>query len=117
MTTTFTAAASATTTSVYSGSTPDYTDPSATDISANLNYQWQVDTVGLGNFTDLVDGGIYSGVTTNTLTLTAATAAEDGNIYRIIITHDDLVCYSEARASLIVKGCNNGAAGPSLIAN
>ncbi|TDQ73713.1 MBG domain-containing protein [Sphingobacterium yanglingense] len=47
-------------------------------------YQWQVST-GAG-FTDVSNGALYSGVTSNTLTITAPTIAMNGYLYRCIVT-------------------------------
>ena len=44
-------------------------------------YQWQV-SIGGGAFTNLANGAPYSGVTTTTLTITAAAAGLSGNQYR-----------------------------------
>ena len=48
-----------------------------------LTYQWKVDD-GTG-FVNVTDGGVYSGATTNTLSLTGATSALSGNIYKCVI--------------------------------
>lgn len=48
------------------------------------SYQWQVDT-GLG-FTNVANGGVYSGATTSTLTITGAPVAMNGYQYRMIAT-------------------------------
>jgi len=48
-----------------------------------LTYQWYVDT-GSG-FTAVTDGGVYSGATTNTLTLTAVPRTYDNYRYRVEI--------------------------------
>ncbi|BET66591.1 hypothetical protein ASA1KI_15090 [Opitutales bacterium ASA1] len=45
--------------------------------------QWQVSTDGGSSWTDIAEGGAYSGVTTNTLTIAAATAAMDGHRFRL----------------------------------
>ncbi len=45
-------------------------------------YQWQVNT-GSG-FVDISNGGVYSGVTTTTLTITEVTSAMDGYLYRCV---------------------------------
>lgn len=47
-------------------------------------YQWQVNT-GFG-FSNLSNGGVYSGATTTTLNITGATADMDGYAYRCIAT-------------------------------
>ncbi len=51
---------------------------------AGLTYQWEVNT-GSG-WSNLANTGIYSNVTTNTLTLTGATATEDGYQYRAVVS-------------------------------
>lgn len=49
-----------------------------------LTYQWQVNT-GSG-FTSISNGGVYTGATTNHLTLTGAPYSMNGYTYRCIIT-------------------------------
>lgn len=100
----FTVASTATSTTAYTGSTPNYADPSATNVSAAIVYQWQEDTGG--GFTNIVNGGIYSGATTATLTLTGVPLAKNGAIYRVLMTHPDNACIAEQRqATLTVTGC------------
>ncbi len=56
-------------------------NPTGTDL-----VQWQVNT---GNgFVNLSDGGVYSGVTTTTLTITGATAAMSGYQYDAVFTNN-----------------------------
>jgi len=50
------------------------------------SYQWQISTDGGTNWTNVANGGIYGGATTNTLTLTGVTAAMNSNRYRTVIT-------------------------------
>ncbi|MBC7936950.1 MAG: T9SS type A sorting domain-containing protein, partial [Rhizobacter sp.] len=54
-------------------------------IAGSLNqYQWQVLVTGAGAvWTDLTNNATYSGVTTNTLTITNALPALNGNQYRV----------------------------------
>ncbi len=47
-------------------------------------YQWQVDQ-GSG-FSNIVNGGPYSGATTNTLTITDATLGMSGYLYRVVVS-------------------------------
>ena len=47
----------------------------------NIVHQWQV-KIGAAPFVNVANGGVYAGATTNTLTITGATAAMNGNIYR-----------------------------------
>jgi len=49
-----------------------------------LTYQWQVNT-GSG-YVNLSNGGVYSGVTTNFLTVTGVTAAMNGYQYRCVVS-------------------------------
>ncbi len=48
--------------------------------------KWQVQVPG-GSFTDLSNGGVYSGVTTDTLSVTGATVAMSGNLYHAVYTN------------------------------
>ena len=45
-------------------------------------YQWQLSTDGGATFTNISNGGVYSGATTATLNLTGAPATLNGNRYR-----------------------------------
>ncbi|WP_435261491.1 gliding motility-associated C-terminal domain-containing protein [Tenacibaculum sp. nBUS_03] len=79
----------ATSTSDYSGTapttTPNYTGPSATDVSGTLVYQWQEDGVNLSNT------GVYSGTNTSTLNISNVTGL-DGKVYNLIVTHPNNSC-------------------------
>lgn len=50
-----------------------------------LNYQWQVSSNAGATYTNLINGGVYSGVTTATLTVTAPPVGMSGYYYRVII--------------------------------
>ncbi|MGG9962482.1 T9SS type A sorting domain-containing protein [Ferruginibacter sp. SUN106] len=50
-----------------------------------LTYQWQVTTNGGVTFLNITDGGVYSGATTATLTITAPPISMSGYRYRVII--------------------------------
>lgn len=55
-----------------------------TATGSKLSYQWQVDA---GNgFTDITDGGVYSGAATPMLSITEATTAMNGYKYRIVVS-------------------------------
>jgi subtilisin-like proprotein convertase family protein len=49
-------------------------------------YQWQVSTDAGNTFTNISNGGVYSGVTTATVTITAPPVSLSGNIYRCVVT-------------------------------
>jgi sugar lactone lactonase YvrE len=52
--------------------------------ASNLSYLWQVSTNGGGSWTEVTDGGSYSGSKTSVLSITAATATMNGDQYRCI---------------------------------
>ncbi|MCL5247717.1 Ig-like domain-containing protein, partial [Cellulophaga sp. 20_2_10] len=75
------------------GSTPETFTVTAT--GTDLLYQWQVDDQLGGGFVDIDDANatdIYSGSSTETLTLTGITTTENGFEYRVIITETSFVC-------------------------
>ncbi|MBN8674001.1 MAG: T9SS type A sorting domain-containing protein [Chitinophagales bacterium] len=59
---------------------------SVTATGAGLGYQWQLSTDGGGTYNNITNGGIYSGATTSSLTLTGLTAGLSGNRYRCVVT-------------------------------
>ncbi len=73
------------------------TAPVAKQVCAGLNitftvvsatgtaYQWQVSTNGGGAWNNVTNGGIYSGATTATLTITGATIVMNTYQYRVIV--------------------------------
>ena len=56
-----------------------------TGVQTN-SYQWQVSTNGGINYSDLTETAPYSGVTTNTLTITGATSPMSGYKFRCLLT-------------------------------
>lgn len=52
-----------------------------------LNYQWQVSTNGGGSWTNVVNGGVYGGATSQTLTITGATPAMNSYQYRAVVSN------------------------------
>ena len=50
-----------------------------------LNYQWQVSSNAGATYTNLINGGVYSGVTTASLTVTAPPVSMSGLYYRVVI--------------------------------
>ena len=59
---------------------------SVTAAGTSPTYQWQLSTTGAGGpWTNITNGGIYSGATTSTLTLTGVTAAMNGYLYRAVV--------------------------------
>ncbi len=81
-------------TSTFEFGAPNTTLPSpATDVSNTAIYQWQVNT-GSG-FTNISNGGVYSGATTASLTLSNTPTSMNGYKYRVIVTHPNISCLSE----------------------
>jgi hypothetical protein len=58
----------------------------ATPAVATTTFQWQLSTNGGTTWTNLANGGVYSGVTLPTLTITGATTAMHNNRYRVIVS-------------------------------
>jgi len=85
--------------SVYAGQTATFTV--AGGGSHPLTYQWQADD-GLGNFTNLVNGGQISGATNQTLTINNATNVNAVN-YQVILANAWGSVTSTPPANLIVN--------------
>src|SRR5690606_19675030 len=83
-------------------------------ISFVLIYKWQVNkNTAVGKraaetWTDISNGGIYSGADTNTLILTGITPDMDGYEYRLVIddTNGKTITSANARLSLTTLGVN-----------
>lgn len=54
---------------------------------SGLTYQWQVSTDGGATFNNVANGGVYSGATTATLSITAATPSLNNNQYRCVVSN------------------------------
>jgi len=70
-------------TTVCAGATATFT---ATGSGAGITYQWQQSIDGGTNWNSLSNGGLYSGVTTTTLTVGPVTPAMNGYRYRIVVS-------------------------------
>ena len=55
-------------------------------VAAGTGYQWQESINGGGSWNNITNGGIYSGATTTTLTLTGVTAGMSTYQYRCVVT-------------------------------
>ncbi len=62
-------------------------------------YQWQENT-GSG-FTNISNGGIYSGATTPTLTLTGVTAGMSGYLYRLVAINGVSTCFTNSNSGTL----------------
>jgi gliding motility-associated-like protein len=73
--------------------------------SGTTTYQWQLSTNGGGTWTNITNNATYSGATTRTLTLSAATILMREYRYRLNINQSDYVCgnLTSAVARLIMN--------------
>ena len=69
------------------------------DVSQGDIYQWQVSTDGGSTYTDIVDNALYSGTSTTTLTITAASLSMNGYLYRVRTSNRSFVCAPEVISS------------------
>lgn len=67
----------------------------------SISYQWQVSVNG-GPFVNVTNGGVYSGATTGTLTITGATTAMNGYTYRAIVDGPPCGAVTSGAGSLTV---------------
>ena len=69
-----------------------------------INYQWQVNTLGgAGPWNNITNGGVYSGATTPTLTITGVGAVMNANQYRVVVGGNCLPAVTSNAAVLIVN--------------
>lgn len=59
---------------------------SVTAQASGIGYIWQVSTNNGSTYTNLSNGGFYSGVTTATLNITNAALSLNGNLYRCVVS-------------------------------
>lgn len=71
-------------------------------INSPTTYIWEVSTDGGYNFNTLTNGGVYTGATTATLTITAATGNMDGFVYRVSANNACGTSSVSAQATLTV---------------
>ena len=69
---------------------------------AGVSYQWQVSTDAGVSYNNVSNAGVYSGVTTATLTITGTTAVMNGYLYRCITANSPCTLNSAA-ASLTIQ--------------
>ena len=96
--------------SLCSGSNASFT-VSAT--GTGLIYQWQENT-GSG-FANLSNGGVYSGVTTNTLTLTGAGTGLNGYLYRCNVSGSCTPAINSNSATLTVNPYPSAISGSATV--
>lgn len=81
-----------------------------------ITYQWEEQIAGLGAFTPISNGGIYSGATSNTLTITAGSESMNTNVYQCVITGTS-PCGPLASNTAILNVGNTGISGQPVNSN
>lgn len=70
---------------------------------SGLSYQWQVSTDGGTTWTNLSNGGVYSGATTTTLTITGVLPAQNGYRFRAVASNGTCTPGTSTAATLTVN--------------
>ena len=91
-------------TTICDGDNTSFTVVASEGNGGILMYQWEVSTDGGSSWSNVVDGGIYSGATTDFLSLTGATAANDTYQYRVQVNTTECNAVTSAAATLSVEG-------------
>jgi|GEM_PF-1164116 len=68
-----------------------------------LTYQWQVSSDSGTTFSNVTDGGVYSGATTATLTITGATLGMNGYFFRVVVSGALAPAATSNKAGLMVS--------------
>ena len=84
---------------------------SVTATGTGLSYQWQVSSGGA--FSNLLNGGVYSGATTATLSISGATAGMSGNQYQVVVTGAVAPAVTSSPATLTVNSAPAIASQPA----
>ena len=86
------------------GGNVSFTTTITTSGSGTTQHQWQVSTDNGASWSNIANGGVYSGATTATLSITAAVVSMNGYDYRDIVTQSNYVCgtVTSAGANLCV---------------
>jgi len=75
---------------------------SVTGSGTGIIYQWQVSTDGGATYTNVSNGGVYSGATTGTLTITGATATLNNNRYRCQVSNATCTTPANSNAAILL---------------
>ncbi len=70
------------------GSNGSFTAAATTGTGLTVGYQWQVSTNSGATWSNVTNGGVYSGATTGTLTLTAPPNTMNTYLYRCVASND-----------------------------
>ncbi|MEQ1675318.1 MAG: hypothetical protein ABL876_01375 [Chitinophagaceae bacterium] len=79
------------------------TNTSFTVVAVGTGFQWQVSTDGGATFNNVTNGGVYSGATTATLTLTGVPPTFNNYRYRVVVTNGSCTPGTSTAAILTVN--------------
>lgn len=84
----------------------------------SLAYQWYVNIPGNSGWTEVVNGGVYSGATSSTLNI-SSTSGLNNYQYYCQIREDSATCYTATEAAIIIDGTTtwNGSAWSNGVPN
>ena len=92
---------SAISTTTFIAGVPNYTIPPATNVSSGLTYQWQQSTNNGTTWTNISNGGQFSGANTNSLTVSNITFSQNLNQFQIVIHHATQTCPAISNAAIL----------------
>ena len=104
----FSVTANAINTTTFSTGNPNYTIPPATNGNSGLVYLWQISTDNGLSWTNLSNGGQYNGATTATLTVSNLTIAQQGNQFKVFVSHTGRICSTNSNTAQLTFTCNSG---------
>ncbi|PXY39201.1 hypothetical protein DMB65_18780, partial [Flavobacterium cheongpyeongense] len=90
--------------SIAAGGNTTFTTTVTTPGSGTTQHQWQLSTNNGVSWTNITNGGVYSGATTGTLTITGATAGMSGYDYRDLVTQSNFVCGPTSKSGNLCVG-------------
>ncbi len=80
---------------------------SVTATGTSITYQWQLSTNGGSSYSNLLNGGVYSGATTATLNLTAVPLTMNGFKYRCVVKGSCSTATSSSALLTVSNPCQN----------
>jgi hypothetical protein len=79
----------------------------------SLSYQWQISTDGGSTFANVTNGGVYSGATTSTLTMTGLTTTYNGYKFRCVATNTCSTTTSDETTLAVLSAPTAAACSPT----
>ena len=76
-------------------------------VSTGSVFQWQESTDGGTTFSNIINGGIYAGATTNKLTLSNLTTTQNNYQYQVIVSKSDYACETPSTPPATLTVSNN----------